>query len=175
VQVQQNLFWYNSYHNTINQWTGAPLDPPTTSTPPTDTTLSPTDTTVLSTEATTTTTDTTTISANTTWSSMDTTVSLNDTTVSSSNTTVSLEDTTVSSSNTTVSLEDTTVSSSNTTVSEVTEPIRPVPTYPTFDFDNPTPSVIYRCPNKSGQPSYRSSLVFVVIVVSLAVTIIIVL
>jgi hypothetical protein len=112
-------------------------------------------------------------------SSLDTTVSLNDTTVSSSNTTVSLEDTTVSmeyttvsSSNTTVSLEDTTVSSSNTTVSEVTEPIRPVPTYPTFDFDNPTPAVIYRCPNKSGQPSYRSSLVFVV---SLAVTTIIVL
>uniref|UniRef100_A0A2S2PB91 glutamyl aminopeptidase n=2 Tax=Schizaphis graminum TaxID=13262 RepID=A0A2S2PB91_SCHGA len=169
VQVQQNLLWYNSYHNTINQWTGAPVDYPTTSTPPTDTTVTPMDTTVLSstttvsstetTETTTTTTNTTTISTNTTWSSLDTTVSLNDTTVSSSNTTVSLEDTTVS--------------SSNTTVSEVTEPTKQAPTYPTFDFDNPTPGtgVIYRCPDKSGQQSYRSSLVFVVIVVSVATTI----
>ncbi|XP_060860635.1 glutamyl aminopeptidase-like [Metopolophium dirhodum] len=143
LQVEQNLLWYKGYHTTINQWTGAPLDP-TTSEPVT--TVSSSDTTVSS--------------SSTTVSSSSTTVSSSDTTVSSSNTTVSLSNTTVTSSNTTAS----------STVPGVTQTMPPQTAYPTFDFDNQTlgPIIISKCPDKSGQSSCQSNLYFVIIVVTTA-------
>lgn len=82
-------------------------------------------------------------------------------------------DTTVSSSDTTVSLSDTTVSLSDTTLSSTVPPILPQPTYPTFDFDNPTPGpgVISKCPNRSGQSSCQSNLFFIIFTVTTVTTI----
>lgn len=137
VQVEQNLLWYKLYHTTINQWTGAPMEPvPTES----DTTLPPSDTTVRFSE---------------------TTGPLPDTTV------------TVTKSNTTEKPLDTTMSSNGTTMPGITEPMKPMPTYPEFDFDSPTPGVISKCPNKSGQSSCRSSLFFVIIVVIASTTMVV--
>jgi len=110
----------------------------------------------------------------------DTTVSLSDTTVSSSNTTVSLSDTTVTlsdttvlSSNTTETLSNTTVSSNYTTVPWFTQQ----PMYPTFDFDNstPGPSIISKCPERSGQSSCQSNLSLIIIAVTMATTMLLIL
>jgi len=122
VQVEQNLLWYKYYHTTVNQWTGAPMEPMTTES--------------------------------------DTTVTSDVPVTSDAPVT---PDTPVTS-NTTEKSPDTTVSSNGTT-----GPMQPMSTYPQFDFDNPTlgPVIISKCPNKSGQSSCRSSLFFVIIVVTM--------
>jgi len=86
VQVEQNLLWYRSYHTTINQWTGAPMEPSATEA---DTTLSSSATTAPSSDTTAPSSDTTVTLPGTNGTVRDTTQTSLDTTMPSNDTTVS--------------------------------------------------------------------------------------